>query len=93
MSAKADPPQTSTVSYIYGNSIDKSPLRKLMVDWYAWHIDFDWYNGEDTKDVLCENPEFTADLAVTLAKRFVDPRQRSPLAGEAQIYYEEIEDQ
>ncbi len=92
--AKANrPPQIPTLSYVYGNSMEKSSFRKLMVAWYAWHIDFEWYSKEGTKDVLAENPEFTADLAMILAKRLVNPHQLSPLVGEAHNYYEEAEDQ
>lgn len=62
-----------------------------MVAWYAWNIGFEWNSKGGTKDFLSEYPEFTADLAVVLAKRLVNLHQLSPLVGEAKTFCEEVE--
>ena len=65
----ANPPQMPVVQYVYENTPMSSPFRQLLVDHYTWHIDLVWYGYEGTPPGLYENPEFAADLAVSLGKR------------------------
>jgi len=93
MKAKANRvPQRTAVSYVFKSSMGNSQLRKFMVDWYAWHINFKYYN-EAAKEFLYQCPEFAADLAITLAQRVANPHNAGGLlAGKEQDYYEKVED-
>ena len=59
---------------------------------HAWHIDLEWYSEGSAKEFLSRCPEFSADLAIALAKRVVNHNKPSPLGGKAQNYYKKAED-
>ncbi|KAI1959819.1 hypothetical protein LOZ58_004184 [Ophidiomyces ophidiicola] len=83
------PPQVDVIAYIYENTRERSPLRKLMVAWLVWHIDFQWYTTPSATTFLSHCPEFAADLAVALARRWVDFKGLSPFNESPEKFYEE----
>lgn len=83
-------PQQSTITYVYANSARGSAFRKLLVDWYTWHIDFKWYNDLGSLDVLLDVPDFAAEVARALGGRLADPQQRSLFLGKSSNLYERV---
>lgn len=81
------PPQMDVITYVYQNTTEKSSFRKLLVAWYTWNIDFKWYRGDNTRDVILKLPEFTADLAISLALR-TEYNAINPLEGRSSNYHE-----
>lgn len=53
------------VTFLYANSPETSPIRRLMVDYYVWYGKHDWPEMKDTSLVP---KEFLRDLAVALMK-------------------------
>ena len=62
------PPQKPVIVYTYENSSSSSTFRKILVSWHAYHINKEWYDFQTTKDFLCEQPKFAADLAIELGR-------------------------
>lgn len=83
------PPQMPVISYVYNNTTEGSSFRKLMVAWYAYGIDFEWYAKDATKSVIAGvSQEFAIDLVIALAARISDPGQKSPFTGPSSAYHE-----
>lgn len=83
------PPQIEVISYVYENTRERSPLRKLMVAWLVWHVEYSWYTTPVAASFLAQCPDFAADLVVALARRFVDFNALSPFNESPEKYYEE----
>ncbi|EEP81268.1 conserved hypothetical protein [Uncinocarpus reesii 1704] len=83
------PPQTEVIAYVYENTGERSPLRKLMVAWLVWHVDFRWYSTPNATNFLSQCPEFAADLAVALAQRLGAFSSLSPFYSSPDKYYED----
>ena len=81
-------PSVPVVAYIYENTTNKSPLRKLFVAWFVWHIDYDWYTSSDIPETLEEVPMFAADLAIAMSLKMKDPSLESPFCSQPSSYYE-----
>jgi hypothetical protein len=84
-------PQISAICHVYKNSMRNSPLRRLMVDWWAWHVKLEWYGTTGVRDTISKCPEFAVDLAIAFAARLANPVTTSPLDGMAESYYEKVE--
>ncbi|KIW22067.1 uncharacterized protein PV07_12530 [Cladophialophora immunda] len=80
-----DPPQLPVVRFAFDNMPPHFPFRKLLVDWYGWHIDLAWLEEPSTMESLAQHPEFTAELASRLAKR-VTSNMESPLLETPEPY-------
>lgn len=64
------PPQMPVIEYIYDNTTNGSSFRKLIVAWYAYLIDFSWYEKDIIKDQLAKvSQDFAIDLAMELGAR------------------------
>lgn len=86
----AKPPTFKVVSYVYGNTPQNSPLRKLLVVWFTWHINLKFYIHEGAADLLNLVPDFAADLACSLGSKMHNSQTSSPLNGTPDIYYETV---
>ena len=82
------PPSSNTVSYFYSTTPPKSPLRKIFVAWYTWHVNQAWYGHSSTPDILSEMPDFAADLACSMALKNGGLPKSSPLDSKSYIYHE-----
>ena len=83
------PPQIPIIKYVYDNTTGTSSFRKLMVAWYAYLIDFKWYDFEGAKDVLAGvSPEFAIDLAIAFGARQQHPDRKSPFALPSSTFHE-----
>jgi hypothetical protein len=56
-------PSAESVSWVYGNTIQSSRVRKLLVDVYAARAGDDWFDGNDGDDYAME---FMRDLTTLL---------------------------
>ncbi|KAF6229857.1 hypothetical protein HO133_004194 [Letharia lupina] len=82
-------PQISVVAYVFNNTTEGSSFRKLLVAWYAYRIDLEWYDFDNTKAALAEvSQEFTIDLVVALGVRQKYPERRSPFTLPSSVYHE-----
>ena len=81
-------PYKSDIRYAYDNLPQKSPMRRMLVDWYAWHVSCRWFEEEDNQEWLRHLPGFAADLTVALRKRSNNPTAQSPLRLGVAGYYE-----
>ena len=87
------PPQISVITYVYANTRERSSFRKLMVAWYAWLIDCEWYDHDSTCTALASvHRDFSIDLAMALGTRVKFPRQKSAFILEKSVYFEEPTD-
>lgn len=84
-SPRPKPPSSDVISYIYGNTPENSPLRRLVVDWYTWHVNKEWYQQETTKAMLREHTDFAVDLACSAN----GVTKSSALDGRSDVYHEE----
>ncbi len=89
MTPNVTPPQPPVIAYIYENTTETSFLRKLIVGWYAWHIEYDWFTFSGTPAVLENTPMFAADLAIAMSQRVQNPSLKSPFCSEPSSYYED----
>ena len=62
-------PSKDAIELAYDNLPQESPLRRMLVDWYAWHVAAKWFVDRDNQKWLTELPEFAGDLAVALSKK------------------------
>ncbi len=85
-----NPPQSPPDSYIYANSTRRSAFRKLLVDWYTWHIDMNWYSAPGTLEYLSDLPELAIELAIALSQRVNNSRQ-SLFSGKSSAVYEDAD--
>jgi hypothetical protein len=82
------PPQMDVITYVYENTTEKSSFRKVMVAWYVWKINYEWYKKASTRDVILQLPEFAADLAIALALRAGFTTEKNPFNGSSSDYHE-----
>lgn len=85
-----EPPQISVTKYVYDNTTEGSSFRKLLVAWYVYFIDLEWYDGKHTKAWLATvSQEFAIDLVVALGVRQKYPERPSPFTLPSPVYHEE----
>lgn len=83
-------PPIPAIKHVYDNTTERSSFRKLIVAWHAYHIGFEWYDKETTRDVLAKlSPDFAIDLAMELGARQKHPDRRSPFTLPKETFYEE----
>ena len=83
------PPQEPVIAYIYNNTTKGSSFRKLMVAWYTYGIDFQWYDRDIAGASLAAIPQdFAVDLALALGQRIQFPNRSNPLTLPASVFYE-----
>lgn len=82
-------PCKNTVECAYDNLPQSSPMRRMLVDWYTWHVTCRWFEYEENQKWLPRVPEFAADLAVALSKKSRSSTGESPLELGVANYYEE----
>ena len=84
-----EPPQTSTIKCVYETTSERSSLRKLMVAWYAYHINFEWYERDTIRDTLAGMPpDFAIDLSIELGLRQKDPNRKSSFTRSSNDFHE-----
>lgn len=82
-------PSIAVITYVYNNTTEGSSFRKLMVAWYAYHIEFDWYDRDTTRGSLAEvSQAFAIDLVMALGARHKYPNRRSPFTLASSAYHE-----
>lgn len=62
-------PQMNVVYYVYKNTTGSCALRKLLIAWNVWHVDLKWYSGDGVHGLLCDLPEYSADLVIAMAEK------------------------
>ena len=83
------PPQISPIKYVYDTTSELSSLRKLMVAWYAYHINFVWYEKDSTRNALAGvSPDFVLDLAIEFGLRQKYPDRKSPFTRPSKDFHE-----
>ena len=83
-------PPIPAIKHVYDNTTERSSFRKLIVAWHAYHIGFEWYDKETTRDVLAKlSPDFAIDLAMELGARHEHPNRRSPFTLPRETFYEQ----
>ena len=83
------PPQIPPITYVYDTTSERSSLRKLMVAWYAYHINFGLYEKDTTRAILAGvSPDFVLDLAIEFGLRQKYPDRNSPLTRPSKDFHE-----
>lgn len=59
-------PDMNTIAYTYQNVPSTSGMRKLLADFHACKPNPDWYNITKVRILLQSNPEFAADVMLSL---------------------------
>lgn len=86
MKAKdGSPPQLPLVMFVYQNTTEGASFRKLIVGYYVFHVDMDWYLEDHSKKLIAM-PEFSADLAFAFARRTAN-KYKSPFLEPSSEYY------
>jgi len=72
---KADPmaPPIDAVLHVFENTTHQSPMRKLLVDWYAWHVESCWFSTEASWDMFLQYPELAQLVAFSKVKNVRSP--------------------
>lgn len=73
------PPSRNLVKFAYENTAQGSRMRLLLVSWYAWIVDPEWYSEEGVSDWLPTVPDFAAELATSMALRLKGDPKQNPL--------------
>ena len=83
-------PHLDVVKYVYSTTPSNSPLRRLFVALYIWHVDKKYWASRVTSASLSEIPDFAADLAIVLgSKSFANRMERPPeFPGKLEDYHE-----
>ena len=89
-SPKPKPPTSTVLTYVYNTTPTNSPLRRLLVAWYTWHVYATWYDTEDCLETLYEVPEFAAELACSNGRKMSGLIKSSPLYGKSEAYHEGV---
>lgn len=63
------PPGPNVINYIYNNSAQNSPFRRLLVQWYVWTVPLSIYSQPSMLEWLRAKSDFAADLVVELSLR------------------------
>ena len=87
-SPRPKPPSSDIVGVVYDNTPAESPLRRLVVDWYTWHVNKEWYQQDTTRAILRECPDFAVDLACSMSLRANGLTNSSPLDGRSDVYHQ-----
>ena len=87
-SPRPKPPTSNIIDYVYDTTPTNSPLRKLLVAWYTWHVHKDWYADGTTPTMLSQTPEFAADLTCSMSLKANGMTKSSPLDGKSNAYHE-----
>lgn len=83
------PPQMAIVNYVYNNTTEGSAFRKLLVGWYAYRIDFKYYDSDTGRTLLAGAlQEFVVDLVMALGARQKYPGRGSPFTRPSSVYHE-----
>ena len=83
---KKKSPRLIPIRRIYENTPDSSPCRLLIAAGYAWNMSMTWYDKESASERLRCHPDFGADVAIELGKRFSGNHQ-NPFSGKASDFY------
>lgn len=89
--SKDVPPQLPVVTYVYENTTKNSAFRKLLIAWYSWEIDMNWYQDANARESLLEVPEFAVDLAIAFGTKAELPAQKNPFLCDKSMYYQQPE--
>lgn len=87
------PPSMEVVGYVYDNTSPGAPIRRLLVDWYAWNVRNFWFKTVEAQELLREIPEFAVDLLLAVSKRRNIDHQEAAWWQERTVYmYLEVEE-
>ncbi len=66
----ADPmaPPIDAVVHVFENTTEKSPMRELLADWYAWHVEPSWFLTEASREMFRQYPELAEQVIVAFSK-------------------------
>lgn len=76
------PPPFTVITYVYDNTTEHFSYRKLMVDWYVWHIDMEWYGKPNTRALLSGVPDFVIDVALAFGAKMNHPARKPAFSGD-----------
>ena len=89
-------PPSGMVTYIYSNAPSSCPFRALLVDWYVWNVDKNWWEkGADAEKYPLETKteQFLTDVSIGAMKRMYasikKDNTRNPFRKTEHIYCDE----
>ena len=82
-------PQKSAVKFVYENTTSKTPMRRLLVDWFVWGVDLTWFSNEENRSWLLSVPEFAVDVCAVLSWDSDKKAKARPFTNEMSVYLEE----
>ena len=88
MQSKDVPPQPRLAAYVYKNTTENSSFRKLLVAWWGWQINTEWYQDASTREWLLEVPEFAVDLAIAFGTKANLPASKNTFLCDRSTYYQ-----
>ena len=80
------------ISKIWDVTGKESGLRKLLLDYFVWGIDLEWFSWPSILEWLEESPQVAADLVKTFAAVKDQDDNVNPLQQEPSSYYYDDED-
>lgn len=85
-------PSCGTLTYASKHTTQGSTLRKLLVDYYTWNIDLDWYEDDHIEAFLRENTDIATDLLLNFAKHLKGKEKvYNPFVGDMPEEYKDKE--
>ena len=83
------PPQLPVIKHVYDNTTERSSFRKLIVAWYIYHIDLEWYDQATSRDELASvSQDFAIDLALASGARHKYPDRKGPFTRPSKEFHE-----
>lgn len=77
------------IKHVSDNTNERSSFRKLLVAWYTYHINFEFYNLDAARKALAETShDFAVDLAMELGARIKSPDRKSPFTLPSKTFHE-----
>ena len=76
-------PGCDVLKYIYDKTQEKCGLRRLVVAFYVWKVDYKWYDQDNCVGDLLTMRDFPAELALALAQRISQSERSNPFKSDA----------
>lgn len=81
-------PPPSAIQLVFEQAPETSPIRRLMVDWYAFHVDLKSLQTPKASTLFETVPQLARELIPRMAERIMYPSIK-PLHGNPETYFEQ----
>ena len=84
-------PSIDTIAYVYQNVSRTSGIRKLLADFHACNIKYEWFELATAQRFLQKNPKFAVDILMSFVQHTSVKTKQNPFRGEMPEAYRDEE--